>query len=360
MKLSDIIPYERNAHENKANVPKIAESIKEFGFIGQIALESREHPVIVAGHHRVEACKLLGWDEIPDENIAFCDHLTEDQVKALRLADNRLGEGKWNRAMLREEVRALQKANIDMSRYNFDFKSKLKPYGAERLRTDDAYNLRIVNNRKCCGEYDMPKLKPVDFVPTSLLAFNYAKTATDKKQTLHFFIDDYQFERLWSQPEKYLALIQSYEAVIAPDFSLYMDMPLPMQQWNEYRRRALSNYWQKYGVQVIPTLSWTDERSYGFCFDGIPKNSTVATSTVGVKQSKDAMDIWVKGMSAALKVIKPKRVLLYGGNIDFDFGATEVLEYKTNTAFGGKYWAAGGQIVLHHKHLANYIFKKVF
>lgn len=148
-----------------------------------------------------------------------------------------------------------------------------------------------------------------------------------------FFIDDYQFERLWNNPDKYLSLLQRFDCVLTPDFSLYMDMPLPMQQWNEYRRRALGNYWQRNGITVIPTLSWSDKRSYGFCFDGLPKHSTVATSTVGVKGSEYAREIWFAGMKYALERLQPSCVMLYGGNIDFDFGNTPIVECETNTAF---------------------------
>ena len=333
--ISEIIPYERNARDNKQSIPAIAESIKQFGFRGQIKLRSHDDPTIVAGHHRVEACKLLGWTEIPEENICWCDDLTDDEVKALRLADNRTGEGgKWNRSLLREEVRQLAKSGVDMSKYKFDFKSRQREYGAERLRTDDYYNLGIVNASHTGGKFDMPTLEPCDYVPEKLLPFNYAKSTPDPAYTLHFFKDDYQFERLWSKPEKYLPLIQSFDAVLTPDFSFYMDMPLPMQQWNEYRRRALGNYWQRNGVNVIPTLSWTDERSYGFCFDGLPKKATLATSTVGVKSSEDTLAIWNAGMAEAMKRLKPKRLLLYGGNAGFDFGACEVIEYDTTTKFG--------------------------
>lgn len=146
-------------------------------------------------------------------------------------------------------------------------------------------------------------------------------------------MDDYQFERLWNAPERYLPLIQRFEAALTPDFSLYMDMPLPMQQWNEDRRRALGNYWQRNGVTVIPTLSWSDERSYDFCFAGLPKRATYATSTVGVRQSDDAMRIWQAGMGKAMRVLRPKRLILYGGAVDFDFGNAEVIQYETNTAF---------------------------
>lgn len=334
MLISEMIPYERNAWDNREGVAAIAESIREFGFRGKIKLRSRESPVIVSGHHRVMALRELGWDELPDEHIEFCDDLTDDEVDAFRLADNKTGQGgRWNRALEREEVRRLAK-KVDMGKLGFDFKAKARPYGAERLRTDDAYNLREVNAAHCAGRYGMPAIAPEDFAPTSLLPFNYAKTAADTAQTLHFFIDDYQFERLWASPGKYLDLILSFEAVLTPDFSLYMDMPLPMQQWNEYRRRALGNYWQRNGATVVPTLSWTDSRSYGFCFDGLPKHSTVAVSTVGVKGDEAALKVWHDGMAEAMRKLEPLRVILYGGDIGFDFGGAEVLEYKANTSFG--------------------------
>lgn len=206
-------------------------------------------------------------------------------------------------------------------------------YGDERFRTDEAYNLHLVNRWDCTSDIEMPELAPVDCIPRKLLPFNYARTATDKDQTLHFFIDDYQFERLWSKPERYLSLLQGYEAVLTPDFSLYMDMPLPMQRWNEYRRRALGNYWQRNGITVIPTLSWSDERSYGFCFGGLPKRATYATSTVGCMKKKDAREAWSKGMSAAIEELRPERLLIYGKKPDFDFGNIEVAAYPANTAF---------------------------
>ena len=338
MRIDNIIPYEKNARDNSASIPAIAESIKQFGFRGQIKLRSHDNPVIVAGHHRVAACKSLGWTEIPDENICWCDDLSDEEVKALRLADNRTGEGgKWNKSLLREEVRAIK--SIDMGKLNFDFKSKTKAYGAERLRTDDYYNLSIINRLHTSGKYDMPILEAVDFVPTNLLPFNYAKTATDTNKTLHFFIDDYQFERLWNHPAKYLDLIKQFEAAIAPDFSLYFDMPRPMQMWCEYRSRALANYWQRNGVVVIPRLQWTDDpKSLEWCFDGLPKFGTYAVSTIACKRNQDMTNLWYEGIEIAIKKLRPKRLIVYGGTLPEKsvFGDIEVLEFKTNTAFGGK------------------------
>lgn len=336
MLIDDIVPYARNARNNAKAVPVVAESIKEFGLRGTIGLESPDNPVIVFGHTRVEACKALGWSEIPDDKIEYCDDLTEEQIKAFRLADNRTGEvATWNKALLKSEIKSL--GGFDMSRFRFDFKSKDRSYGAERLKTDDSYNLRIVNASHC-DRNGMPSLNPSDSSPEGLLPFNYAKTAQpgDFGKFLHFFIDDYQFERLWNNPEKYLALVKRFAGALSPDFSCYMDMPLPMQRWNEYRRRALGCYWQRNGIEVIPTLSWSDRRSYGFAFGGLPRRSTVAVSTVGVKRDGDALGFWMSGMAEAMRRLEPRRVVLYGGDVGFDFGDAEVVEYGANAAFSGR------------------------
>lgn len=311
MKINDIKPYKRNARDNKKAVPVVAESIKEFGLRGQIVLESRDNPTIVTGHTRWEACKLLGWQEIPDERIDFAEDLTEEQIKAYRLADNKTAQvATWNKTLLRHEVNSLK--GFDMKRFNFDFKSKNKVFGAERLKTDHHYNLQLVNRFDCTSS-EYPDLEPCDFIPSSLTGFNYALSDKNPEGALHFFIDDYQFERVWNSPEKYLDILKKYEAVLSPDFSLYLDMPLPMQRWNVYRSRALAHYWQKNGIKVIPTLSWSDNESYSFCFEGLPQNSVYAVSTVGVM---DNLEVFYQGLNTALDRLRPKRLLVYGSKID--------------------------------------------
>ena len=238
--------------------------------------------------------------------------------------------------MLREEVRSLK--DFDMTRFGLDFKSKNLDYGAERLKTDRAYNLDIINRFDCARD-GFPPLPPVEMDgPRDLQGFNYAKTtkAADKADLgCHFFIDDYQFERLWQRPGAYLDVLKPYKCVLTPDFSLYMDMPDAMQQWNRYRSAALGWYWAQQGITVVPTLSWAQPSSYRFCFNGIPKHSTVATSTVGVARDKDAQKVWHEGMREAMKRLEPSRVLLYGKNIGFDFGGCEVVEYKAG-GFNGR------------------------
>lgn len=332
MRIDDIIPYERNARHNEKAVPVVAESIREFGFKGSIVLRSREDPTIVNGHTRVAACKSLGWDEFPDEFIRYADDLTDNQVKALRLADNRTGEvATWNKALLKSEIRSLE-GKLDMSRFKFDFKSKELPYGAERLKTDRAYNLDQVSASNC-GASGFPELKGCMQRPAGMTGFNYAKSMPDegkRRQACHFFIDDYQFERVWANPMRYLDALRGFRCVLTPDFSMYMDMPLPMMAWNHYRSQALGYIWQREGLKVVPTLSWAGSESYAFCFEGVPKRSAVAVSTVGVKRDDSAIDVWRAGMAEAMDRLDPRRVLLYGGDVGFDFGSCEVVAYKNS------------------------------
>lgn len=199
----------------------------------------------------------------------------------------------------------------------------------ERMRTDKYYNLHIVNEYDC-GYDGVPELKWQDSNPKRLVGFNYAlsmKRERKKGSYCHFFLDDYQFERTWRHPEQYLKTLSEFDGVLTPDFSLYADMPMPMQRWNIYRARALGYYWQRNGMTVIPTLGWSTPDSYDFCFDGIPMRSTVAVSTVGVINSKDSMNLWRYGMDEALYRLDPSRVLVYGKMPDFDFGDVPVSNF---------------------------------
>lgn len=86
--------------------------------------------------------------------------MSAEQIKAFRIADNKTGDiATYNKSMLREEVRSLK--DFDITRFGIDFKSKKLDYGAERLKTDRAYNLDTIN-RYCCGRDGFPPLPYVD------------------------------------------------------------------------------------------------------------------------------------------------------------------------------------------------------
>jgi ParB-like chromosome segregation protein Spo0J len=98
--IDSIIPYARNPRKNTNAVDKVSASIQEFGFRQPIVVDSDN--VIIAGHTRYEAAKKLGMSEVP---VHVAESLTEQQVKAYRLADNRVSqESEWDLDLLKLEL----------------------------------------------------------------------------------------------------------------------------------------------------------------------------------------------------------------------------------------------------------------
>lgn len=113
--IEEIIPYENNPRDNNDAVPAVANSLKEFGFKQPIVIDAQG--VIVAGHTRVKAAKRIGMKEVP---CVIADDLTPEQVKAYRLADNKVAElATWEADMLRIELEELAMTDIDMSAFAF-------------------------------------------------------------------------------------------------------------------------------------------------------------------------------------------------------------------------------------------------
>ncbi len=194
--------------------------------------------------------------------------------------------------------------------------------------TNDALNLGLLPVDET-GAYNLPVVG-ADAVPTadSIIPFNRAKTCTRRNVGVHFFIDDYQFERVWRSPQLYVEMLKRYRFVCAPDFSLYLDMPMAAKIWNVYRSRLITAYWQKQGLKVVPVLQWADPATWEFCFKGITPGGTVAVSTLGAARNKLTKQIWKAGMSEAIKMLHPDTILMYGNPIYFDFGDIKVMYYK--------------------------------
>lgn len=111
--LQEIKPYENNPRRNDEAVEYVINSIKEFGFKNPILLDKNK--VIIAGHTRYLASKELGLKEVP---CIICNELSDDKVKALRLADNKVSEfASWDFNLLDDE---LENIDIDMSNFGFD------------------------------------------------------------------------------------------------------------------------------------------------------------------------------------------------------------------------------------------------
>lgn len=164
------------------------------------------------------------------------------------------------------------------------------------------------------GAYGIPQIEPAQFtMPSEFIAFSQAARCQSREEKgVHFFIDDYRFNRLWAAPNKYLPMLQQFRCVMTPDFSLYTDFPKAMQIYNHYRKHWIGAYLQENGVSVIPTIGWSDESSYEWCFDGEPVHGAVAVSSVGTQQSKKSKELFLQGYKEMVRRLEPETIIFYG------------------------------------------------
>jgi len=180
---------------------------------------------------------------------------------------------------------------------------------ARKSQLDNLHLKKFVN---FADGYEMPTLKACNIIPTSLVSLNAALTAKDHNQCVHFFIDDYQFERIWNLPDRYVECLRQFQCVIAPDFSQYTDMPYPQRMWNNYRGKFIGAWLQSQGVTVIPNVTWSLPDSYEYCFDGIPQQSVIAINSTGAARYGLTRFLWLKGYREALSRLRPLAVIRYG------------------------------------------------
>lgn len=116
IKIEDLIAYKNNPRKNDKAVEAVANSIKEFGFKIPIVIDKNN--VIVCGHTRVLAAKQLKLTTVP---CIVADDLNEEQIKAFRLADNKVAEfAEWDEELLFSELKDLDQLNFDMEQFGFD------------------------------------------------------------------------------------------------------------------------------------------------------------------------------------------------------------------------------------------------
>ena len=189
------------------------------------------------------------------------------------------------------------------------------------------------------GKYEVPEIKPVYEVPyiDEWKGFNFAKTThqSSRKTTgINFFLDDYQFERVWNYPEKYAKLLKQFGAVLSPDFSMYGNFPTAVQIFNHYRRQWLGRYWQERGITVIPTACWADKTSFEWCFDGLPKHSIIAVGNVGRVKRPGEIKWFLDGYNTMLEVLQPTQVLFFTKVFkDIYQGPITYIKYTGNSTY---------------------------
>ena len=176
----------------------------------------------------------------------------------------------------------------------------------------DVFRAFLVKNAIYSGEFEIPSLPTSLDVPNKLIPFSKCIGSNEYDSWVHFYEDDACFERIWNCPNKYLPILQRFNGVITPDFSLYRDMPLAMQIWNTYRGKAIGNWLVENGIKVIPNVRWGDRRSFDFCCSGVGRNGTIAIGSHGCVKLLSDRPFFEEGLRYIVKKLAPKTVIVYG------------------------------------------------
>ena len=151
----------------------------------------------------------------------------------------------------------------------------------------------------------------VDLENVRFLGFqNTSKRSNETKNyTVHFFLEDKDFECVYKNPVVYVKRLLFFKQVLTPDFSVYTKMDRWRQIESVAHSRWCDAFWQQEGVLVIPTITWGSPESFDFCFLGVEEGSVVAVSKI---QNQQVRQEWLIGFQEMCRVIKPETVLCYG------------------------------------------------
>ena len=232
--VNKIKPYEKNAKQHPEDqIERIANSIAQFGFQQPLVVDKNN--VLIIGHGRLLAAKYLHLTEVP---CVKAEELDKEQVKALRLADNKVAESDWDMDLLKDELNDI--FDIDMSDFGFDLDlddSEIFDVGKDEKEDDrdpscqhNVFENQDTMQFPCVGKYGFPEMQPTQTTGEQMLRFmDWKEVDNPQDYIAHFYYDDYKFISAWREPDKYLDRLKQFKAVISPDFSLYTDFPRALQ-----------------------------------------------------------------------------------------------------------------------------------
>lgn len=143
-KISEIKPYKNNAKKHpKEQVERIAESIRQFGFTQPVLVDKDN--IVVAGHGRILGARKAGLKEVP---TVCMEDLTEEQIKAYRMIDNKLNESPWDFPLIDSEIAEIK--DIDMGLFGFEMEPiKKKKVSFEAI--EGSAGVKTKNKCPRCG-----------------------------------------------------------------------------------------------------------------------------------------------------------------------------------------------------------------
>ena len=191
-----------------------------------------------------------------------------------------------------------------------------------RVRSDGS-NAGLLKGLTLVAPYDIPRIGACQLVPEKLIAFSesMSQKTPDPEAWVHFYEDDYRFQRLWASPEAYMPRLRGFAGIITPDFSVFRNMPSAEKIHQIYRNQLLGARMQADGLNVIANVRLSGRDSIPYAIAGTPSNSTVALGLHGCPRSGANRRHVLEEISIMCTELTPSNIVVYGS------AAYQVLEY---------------------------------
>jgi hypothetical protein len=164
-------------------------------------------------------------------------------------------------------------------------------------------------------KHQIPILKPVQLnnLPTYATSFIRSDDCENHDQSLmHGYVDDHRLRSMTNNPAKYLVKFASHLAVVTPDYSIKLGMPIHDRIRSVFMSRAVGAYFQNHALNVIPNIRWAEVKDLEFVLEGLPCNSVIALSSQGIMGDSYLTEIFETGLSSVLKALNPSQIIYYG------------------------------------------------
>ena len=175
---------------------------------------------------------------------------------------------------------------------------------------------KYLQGAELVGSEGFPKIKPTQSIPEDVISFNeWMANGHPEKHWVDHFVDDYRFNCVYRNCDRYLERYRKAKGVIGTDFSAYRNMPAYRRKDSVGKNRELDFYLQRNGIDVIPVVSYAYPRDFEWCLDGLPPNSSVAISTNGSMQNFVSHEMFIGGAIEVQKRLHPSHLIIAGGPV---------------------------------------------
>ena len=175
----------------------------------------------------------------------------------------------------------------------------------------------LADNARLVGPMGIPQMMecPAPDIPSRLVPFDRAAAELRNGRShgyVHFFIKDSLFNGIVDNLASAIPILSSFDGILTPDFSLERPSVNCLNACSVFYSRAVGFQCQRHNIPVIPTVRWSDEASFSYCFDGLVHGGIVAVGTYGVCKSHKQQDFFLTGLTKMIETVSPSTVLVYG------------------------------------------------